>query len=371
MNSEIDTYFMSLALDLAEKGRGLVSPNPMVGAIIVRDGEIVGQGYHRKAGSSHAEIIALEEAGKRAKGSTMYVTMEPCAHFGKTPPCTDAIIKSGITRVVSSMIDVNPLVNGRGISKLTSKNIETVVGILKDRAKKLNEIYIKYIQTKIPFLTLKLATTLDSKIAAPDGSSKWITGPEARKRVHLLRSWNDAVMVGSGTITVDDPYLTVRDVEGRNPIRIVVDSNVRIPETANVMKNVSADTERPGLNVIIATLLNVDPEKTAHLESLGAEVMKFKPDNGLVPLKQLFEKLGERCITSVLCEGGSTLASSLLKAKLVDKIIFNIAPKLLGCGFNAVNDLNIDSLDSAICLHTTKVETLGEDIIITGYPEYI
>ena len=370
MDTETDIHFMSLALDLAEKGRGSVSPNPMVGAVIVRDGEIVGKGYHQKAGTSHAEIIALEEAGDRARGATIYINMEPCCHYGKTPPCSDAIIESGISRVVASMTDINPLVNGCGFANLHMKNVETIVGILEERANKLNEAYIKFIQTKIPFVTLKLATTLDSKIAAPDGKSKWITGPEARKRVHALRSWSDAVMIGSGTLLADDPLLTVRDAEGSNPVRVIVDSNLKIPENANVLKDTAVNSELAGNKVIIAATRNIDREKLSRLNALGAHVWEFDSADGLVPLSQLFAKLGENNVTSVLCEGGSTLASSLLKEKLVDKIIFNVAPKLLGCGFDAVKDLNIDNLDSAICLKKIDVETLGDDIVITGYPEY-
>jgi diaminohydroxyphosphoribosylaminopyrimidine deaminase / 5-amino-6-(5-phosphoribosylamino)uracil reductase len=376
MNTETDIHFMSLALDLAEKGRGSVSPNPMVGAVIVRNGEIVGKGYHQKAGTGHAEIIALEEAGDRARGATLYVTMEPCCHYGKTPPCTDAIIERGISRVVSSMTDINPLVNGCGFAKLHTNNVENVVGILEDRAKKLNEAYIKFIQTKLPFVTLKLATTLDSKIAAPDGKSKWITGSEARKRVHVLRSWSDAVMIGRGTLLADDPLLTVRDAEGSDPIRVIVDSTLKIPENAKVLSNAlknegsTGEKDKAGSNVVIAAAGNVDRKKQSRLNALGAEVWEFESSDGLVPLKQLLNRLGENNVTSVLCEGGSTLASSLLKEKLIDKIIFNVAPKLLGCGFDAVKDLNIDNLDSAICLKNIDVETLGDDVIITGYPEY-
>ncbi|MFC1490494.1 bifunctional diaminohydroxyphosphoribosylaminopyrimidine deaminase/5-amino-6-(5-phosphoribosylamino)uracil reductase RibD [Candidatus Latescibacterota bacterium] len=367
MNSESDIHFMSLAIDLAEKGRGLVSPNPMVGAVVVRDGEIVGKGYHKKAGGNHAEVIAIQEAGDRAKGATIYVNMEPCCHFGKTPPCTETIIKSGISRVVSSMKDINPLVNGCGFETLNQNKIETIVGILKERAQKLNEAYIKFIQYKIPFVTLKLAMTLDSKIAAPDGKSKWITGPEARKRVHMLRAESDAVMVGIGTLLADNPMLTVRDSEGSNPLRVIVDSKLRIPEDANVFRD---DNKEPQNNVVLATTQNADKNKLARLTSLGVKVWEFESDDGLVPIPKLLEELGKNDITSLLCEGGSILASSLLKEKLVDKIIFNVAPKLLGCGFDAVKNFGIDNLDTALCLKNNHVETLGDDILITGYPEY-
>ena len=361
MNSNTDIYFMSLALDLAEKGRGLVSPNPMVGAIVVRDGEIVGKGYHKKAGSDHAEIIALKHAADKSYGATLYVNIEPCCHFGKTPPCTDAIIKSGIIRVVSSMVDINPLVNGEGFKRLHQNNIEIVVGILDNRAKKLNESYIKFIQSKIPFLTLKLAITLDGKIAAPDGKSKWITGKKTRKRIHQLRSWSDAVLIGVNTVLADDPMLTIYDIKGSNPLRVIIDSRLRTPENAKVLSD---------KNVVIATTNKADEKKRSLFSQRCIEVLKFDSKNGHVPLYEVLIKLGEKNITSLLCEGGSILASSLLKEKLIDKIIFTIAPKILGGGYDAVKGLDIKSLDEAIRLKDIEVETINDDVVITGYPEY-
>ena len=361
MNNETDKHFMSLALDLAEEGRGIASPNPMVGALVVRDGQIVGKGYHRKAGSDHAEVIALREASENACGATMYVTMEPCCHHGKTPPCTDAIIKSGITRVVSAVTDVNPLVCGRGFSSLQQNNIETMVGILKNRAQKLNEAYMKFIQKKIPVVTLKLAVTLDGKIADPAGKSKWITGHETQKRVHLLRSWSDAVMVGVGTVLADDPMLTVREVKGSNPLRVIVDSRLRTPGNSKVLSD---------KNVVIAATNGADEKKLSLFVEIGIEVWKFDSKNGLVPLPEVLKKLGERDITSLFCEGGGVLATTLLNERLIDKVIFAVAPKILGNGYDAVKGLDIKSLDDAICLKDIEVENLGNDIIVTGYPEY-
>lgn len=361
MNSETDKHFMSLALDLAEKGRGLASPNPMVGALVVRDSHIVGKGYHRKAGSDHAEIIALREAAENARGATLYVTMEPCCHHGKTPPCTDAIKKSGITRVVSAMTDVNPEVCGGGFISLQQNNIETVVGINENRAQKLNEAYIKFIRKKIPFVTLKLAITLDGKIAGPDGKSKWITGPETQKRIHLLRSWSDAVMVGVGTVLADDPMLTVREVKGANPLRVIVDSRLRTPGDSKVLSD---------KNVVIATTDRADEKKLSLFAESGIEVWKFDSRDGRVPMLEVLKKLGERDITSLFCEGGGILAATLLNERLVDKVIFAVAPKILGNGYDAVKGLDIESLDDAICLKDMKVETIGNDIVISGYPEY-
>jgi len=361
MNNETDKHFMSLALDLAEEGRGITSPNPMVGALVVRDGQIVGKGYHRKAGSDHAEIIALREASENARGATMYVTMEPCCHHGKTPPCTEAIIKSGITRVVSAMVDVNPLVFGGGFSSLQQNNIETVVGILEDKAQKLNEAYMKFIKKKIPFVTLKLAVTLDGKIADSNGKSKWITGTETKKRVHLLRSWSDAVMIGVETLLADDPMLTVREVKGYNPLRVIIDSRLRTPGDSKVLLD---------KNVIIASTNRADEKKLSSFIESGIEIWKFDSRNGRVPVLEVLKKLGERDITSLLCEGGGKLAATLLNERLADKVIFAVAPKILGNGYDAVKDLDIESLDDAICLNDTEVETLGNDIIIIGYPEY-
>ncbi|MFC1692991.1 bifunctional diaminohydroxyphosphoribosylaminopyrimidine deaminase/5-amino-6-(5-phosphoribosylamino)uracil reductase RibD [Candidatus Latescibacterota bacterium] len=361
MDIERDIYFMSRALSLAEKGRGTASPNPMVGAVVVRDGIIVGQGYHRKAGEGHAEVIALREAGEEARGATLYVTMEPCCHHGKTPPCTDAICESGIKRVVSAIKDENPVICGRGFAHLREKNIETAVGVLEDRARKLNESYLKYITRRIPFVTLKLAMTLDGRIADSRGKSKWITGPGTRKHVHLMRSWSDAVMVGVGTVLADNPSLTVRDVEGTNPLRVILDSRLDTPPDAQV----AADS-----NVIIATTELADETRLASFKENGIEVMICDARNERVSVSSLLRKLGEREITSVLCEGGGILAATLFLERLVDKVVFTVAPKILGSGTNAFENIGVDCLDNAVVIKDKEVELIGDDIIITGYPEY-
>ena len=361
MNFETDEYYMSLALSLAEKGRGKVSPNPMVGAVVVRDGKVIGQGYHLKAGEDHAEVIALCEAGENAHGATLYVTLEPCCHHGKTPPCIDAISRSGIRRVVSAMMDENPLVCGKGIAILREKNIEMVVGILEDRARKLNESYLKFITTGTPFVTLKLASTLDGRIADSRGKSKWITGTETRKRIHLWRSWSDALMVGIGTVLADDPELTVRETDGSSPLRVIVDSCLKTLPDAKVL----ADS-----NVIIAATDTADTARLTFFEKHGIEVWTLEAKDGKVSLLHLLQKLGKRNITSVFCEGGSLLATSLLKERLVDKMIFTIAPKILGSGIPAVRDLNIGGLDNAITLKDREIDLTGEDIIVIGYPVY-
>lgn len=361
MPAENDRDYMLLALSLAERGRGATSPNPMVGAVVVRDGVIVGRGYHIRAGEDHAEVIALREAGERAKRATLYVTLEPCCHHGKTPPCSDAVIRGGITRVVAAMTDPNPKVCGGGFERLRQNGIEFEAGLLEDRARKLNETYIKYIQTGRPFVTLKLAMTLDGKIAARDGSSKWITGPEARKRVHLLRSWSDAVMVGSGTALADDPRLTVRDIEGRSPLRVILDSRLRTPLDAHVFDDAHA---------LVIAASAADRSKEAELKKRGIEVMETDAVEGVIPLREALAFLGARQVTSVLCEGGGTLAGSLLRERLADKIHLFIAPKILGNGIDAFGNSGIGSMEEAIPLRDREVETIGEDLLITGYPDY-
>jgi diaminohydroxyphosphoribosylaminopyrimidine deaminase/5-amino-6-(5-phosphoribosylamino)uracil reductase len=360
LDTEADRYFMTLALDLAEKGRGCTSPNPMVGAVVVRDGVIVGRGYHRRAGEDHAEVIALRAAGERAAGATLYVTMEPCCHQGKTPPCTDAVIRSGVRQVVAAMTDPNPKVCGGGFACLNHSGRECITGVLEERARKLNEAYIKYITSGIPFVTLKLAITLDGRIAARDGSSRWITGPEARKRTHLLRSWSDAVMVGSGTVLADDPQLTVRDAEGRDPLRIVLDSRLRVPPDARVFSD---------NRVIVVTADSSDPNTIAERERRGIEVWKIGSGDR-IPISETLTRLGSRQITSILCEGGGTLASSLIREKQADKLMLFIAPKLLGNGIDAFGDIGVSSIGESLILRGMETETMGDDLLVTGYPEY-
>ena len=364
MNStgtDTDRRYMELALSLAEKGLGTTSPNPMVGAVIVRDGEIIGRGFHRKAGDDHAEITALREAGERARGATLYITLEPCCHYGKTPPCTESIIKSGIRRVVAAMSDPNPLVCGGGFTRLRQRHIETESGVLENRARKLNEAYLKYISTKIPFVTLKLAMTLDGRIAAPDGSSRWITGPESRKRVHLLRAWSDAVMVGVGTVLADNPKLTVRDAEGSDPWRVILDSHLRSPLNSHVFADARA---------IVVAAEKPETGKLQELGRRGIEVWKMESKEGKISLHDVLKRLGEQLMTSILCEGGAALAASLLREGLADKLCIFFAPKILGKGIDGIGDLGFQTIDRAIHLGNREVEELGDDILITGYPEH-
>lgn len=356
--------FMAMAVALAKKGIGRTSPNPSVGALIVKNGKIIGRGYHKKAGLAHAEINALKEAGLNAKNAEMYVTLEPCNHFGKTPPCTDAVIKAGIKNVFIGMKDPNPLVAGSGIRRLRSAGIYVETGILKSECKAINESYIKYITTDTPFVTLKLAATLDGRIATKAGESKWITGKEARKSAHRMRSETDAVMVGIGTILKDNPELTTRLVKGKNPLRIVVDSKLRIPMNAKVLN--------PEKNTIIATVAGQKSEvknrKLKKLKAKGAEIIALPSKTGAVDLKVLMDKLGKRKITSLMIEGGSTLAASAIKQGIVDKAAIFLAPKMIGKeGLPIVGELGIKRLKDAICLSRLECKKVGEDILVQGY----
>lgn len=365
---------MQKALDLAARGKGRTSPNPMVGAVIVRGNKVIAEGYHRKAGTPHAEVVALKKAGHAAKGATLYVNLEPCCHMEKrTPPCTKAIIKSGIKRVVVAMIDPNPKVSGKGLKELRRAGSETGTGILKEKAQKLNEAFIKYISKKEPFVILKIAQSLDGKIAAAGGESKWITGPKARNRVHKLRNEVDAVLVGIGTVKKDNPSLDCRIRGGKNPYRIVVDSRLQISLNAKVLKHNDGRT-------IIAATEKADKQKFASLIKKGCKVLIIKTEAGKsgaalcgdpqrVDLKSLMKELVKLDITSVMIEGGSSISASALSSKIVDKVMFFTAPKIIG-GVDAVPSIGGKSpalLKNAIELKDIQATAFGEDILLEGY----
>ncbi|MBR1859348.1 MAG: bifunctional diaminohydroxyphosphoribosylaminopyrimidine deaminase/5-amino-6-(5-phosphoribosylamino)uracil reductase RibD [Selenomonadaceae bacterium] len=352
---------MEIALNIAANARGRTSPNPMVGAVIVKDGRIIAEGWHRKAGTPHAEVHALNMAGELAEGATLYVTLEPCSHFGRTPPCANAIVNAGIKRVVAAMSDPNSKVAGNGFKILTDAGIEVKVGVLEYEAKKLNEVFLKWITTKMPFVTLKTAMSLDGKIATASGQSQWITCAESRKRVHELRDINDAIMVGVGTVLADNPTLTARIDGGKNPIRIIVDSNARTPIEANVVTDGQAQT-------IIAVTENAPRNKIEALKNLGVDIITAGNDKR-VDLTLLMRELGKRDITSVFVEGGGTLNFSLLNENLVDKLYAFIAPKIIG-GRNALTSVEGDgfiNLSDAALLHDIKTELVGDDVLINGY----
>lgn len=361
-----DEHYMQIALNLAQQARGRTSPNPMVGALVVKNNKIIGQGYHAKAGTPHAEIHALNEAGKEAAGATLYVTLEPCCHHGRTEPCTKAILNSGVERVVVAMVDPNPLVKGKGIRCLREGGLRVDIGVLEKEACCLNETFIKYIITKMPFVLLKTAMSLDGKIATRTGESKWITGSEARNYSHQLRSWYDAILVGVNTILKDNPALTARlsEKETKNPVRIVVDSQARTPLEAQV---VTSAKETPTL---IAVTNTAPADKISRLEKMGVEVLPVNANsNGRVDLKALMLELGRREITSLLIEGGGEVHSSALKAGIADKIVWFIAPLIIG-GQGApgpVGGEGVASLKEAITLKQITMKKFGQDIYVEGY----
>lgn len=357
-----DEIFMREALRIAKNAEGRTSPNPLVGAVIVKDGKIVAEGWHRKSGTPHAEVHALNMAGELAKNSTMYVTLEPCSHFGRTPPCANKIVESGVKKVFVAMKDPNPKVAGRGIEILKSAGIEVEVGILEDEARKLNEVFLKYITKKIPFVTAKFACSLDGKISTVGGESQWISCEESRKFSHHLRDINDAIMVGVGTVLADNPSLTTRLDGGKNPVRIVVDSLARTPIDSKIVRDGQAKT-------VLAVTKNAPREKISELKNFGVEIIET--DGERVDLNFLMSELAEREITSVLVEGGGTLHFSMLKENLVDKIFAFIAPKILGGkdALTAVEGAGFEKLSDAVKLKNFSAEKIGEDFLICGYVE--
>lgn len=356
-----DKDYMQMALKLAAKGKGYASPNPMVGAVLVKDGQIIGQGYHQCCGQNHAEVNAIENATETVAGSTLYVTLEPCCHHGKTPPCTDRIIKQGIARVVIGTTDANPKVSCRGISLLQAAGIEVSTGVLESQYRKLNEVFFHFMETGLPFVTLKYAQTLDGRIATAQGQSQWISSPASLKFVHRLRARHDAILVGIGTVLQDDPELTVRLVRGRNPVRVVVDSQLKIPLTS---KLISTASNTPTL---IASTRRPDDTRARDLAALGARILAIDPDrHGRVDLRKLLERLAAENISSLLVEGGSDIITSFLADHLVQRLVTVIAPKILGRGTDAVGDLQIKDLDLAEKIFVQKVSRLGADIVVDG-----
>lgn len=355
--------YMRMALALAKKARGQTRPNPMVGAVVVKNGRVVGQGYHQRAGLPHAEALALQEASGTTRGATLYVSLEPCCHTDKkTPPCTEEIIRRGIKRVVVAMRDPNPKVAGKGLSRLLRAGIEVTEGIARKEAERLNEAYAKHITTGLPFVTLKLAMSLDGKIATSTGESKWISGERARQWIHSLRSEVDAVMVGVGTVRADDPLLTTHG-RGRNPVRVIVDSRLSLPLSAQVLST------EGGSRTIVATTPSAQKEKIRKLEAKGVHVITLPDKAGLVDLPALMAWLGKEGVMSLLIEGGATIASSAVREGLVDKVLFIVAPLLIG-GQDAksvIGGRSPESLKDAIRLKDIRVRRIGEDLVIEGH----
>ena len=358
--------YMERAVSLAKLALGQVSPNPAVGAVIVKDDDVIGQGYTQPPGSSHAEIMALKEAGEHARGGAMYVTLEPCCHFGRTPPCTKAIIAAGIKEVHAAMIDPNPQVNGKGLKELEKAGIKTFVGEYTDDAAEIIESYVKFITTGKPFVTIKFAMSLDGKIATKSGDSKWISGDESRRYVHFMRYTSDAVMVGVNTVLTDDPQLTARcsyrgGMSKKQPLRVILDATGRTPATARIFNE-------PG-NVLLALGENVSAAQKKAYTKLGADILELPSQRGLLDLEKLLIALGQKEITSILVEGGATLLGSLCDRNLVDKVTVFIAPIIIGGekARTAVGGKGIDKVVNSLKLERVKTKRSDSDMMITGY----
>jgi diaminohydroxyphosphoribosylaminopyrimidine deaminase/5-amino-6-(5-phosphoribosylamino)uracil reductase len=352
---------MKLALKLALKAKGKTSPNPLVGALVVKNGKIIGRGFHAKAGLAHAEIVALDEAGKKAKGATLYVTLEPCTHTGRTPPCINRVIGSGIKEVVIGMIDPNPLNNGRGVTLLKQSNLKVRVGVLNEQLRLINESFIKYITTRIPFVTVKVAESLDGKIATRTGDSKWISSDKSRAFAHRIRGDYDAIMVGVNTVLRDNPSLNVW-FSRKKLIKVIVDSNLSISEDSNIF---AGDSQ-----VIIITLPARPGQETENRKKLAAKarILEVKEKAGQINLRDALKKLAALHISNIIVEGGGTLIGSLFDERLVDRILFFISPKIIG-GKDAVSSVmgsGAKRIDQAIKLSDLKIRRFGEDLLVSA-----
>jgi len=355
--------FMSRALALAERGRGHVEPNPLVGAVVVREGEIVGEGFHERFGGPHAEVNAIAAAGEACRGATLYVTLEPCSHHGKTPPCVDAVLRAGFARVVAAMIDPDPRNRGRGIEKLRRAGVEVEVGLLEAEARRLNAPFIKLTTTGLPFVTAKWAMSLDGKIATRTGDSRWISSGPSREVVHDLRGKADAILVGIGTVLADDPLLTARPPGPRVAARVVADTRARLPLHSQLVETAS---EAP---VVVATTQAAPEEKRRALADAGAEVLVLPERDGRVSLRELMGELGRRQMTNVLMEGGGELFASAVREGLVDKVLAFVAPRLIG-GRDAPTPLEGDGvalIEQAIETRDWSVRRVGDDLLIEAW----
>ena len=356
-----DTYYMERALNLSTLAWGRTSPNPLVGCIIVRDGLIVGEGYHAKAGTPHAEVHALKAAGLRAEGADVYVTLEPCSHHGRTPPCTEALIQAKVKRVIVALEDPNPLVSGQGIKKLEEAGIEVEIGLLEEKAKLINKFFLKAITTNFPYVLYKSALTLDGKTAVESGDSNWVTSEESRAYVHELRDIYDVIMVGSNTVLKDDPLLTCRRINGRDPVKLIVDGNLTIPLDAKVLSNSLC---------IVATSESADSQKLRSLkEKQNVEVWQYNEPR-YVPLSILMRDIVKRGFNSILLEGGGNLAGKMLQERLIDKIEFIYAPKLVGSGPSPLSGFHLEKMNQAVKICNIEISQIAEDINVSGEVYY-
>lgn len=356
---------MTRALQLAAKGRGNTSPNPMVGAVIVKGGKIVGEGYHKKAGTAHAEIVALRKAGERARGATLYVNLEPCCHHGKTGPCTKAIIAAGIRRLVFSLNDPDNRVSGQGAAVLRKAGVQVSAGLLKAEAEQLNEFYLFAQRRMRPYVILKLAQSLDGRIAAKSGDSKWISGTESRKFVHQMRSEVDAVLVGAETVRQDNPHLTLRLVKGRDPLRLIAVGRRPISTTSSLMAQ-----NKDHKTIVIVEASRSNDAVAKKMERPGAEVWRVAGSDGRIRPKALLSKAHRKGIRSILIEGGSALATSFVRAKLVDKLILFTAPILIGEGRDSFGDLGLTKVSKAVQFERVARFELGRDQVFIGHPNW-
>jgi diaminohydroxyphosphoribosylaminopyrimidine deaminase / 5-amino-6-(5-phosphoribosylamino)uracil reductase len=382
-NLRKDIFFMKKALAIAKKGAGLVTPNPLVGAFVVKEGKVIGKGYHKQAGGPHAEVFALDDAGPSANGSTLYVSLEPCCHYGKTPPCTKKIIECKVKRVVIASIDPFPQVKGRGIKELELAGIEVTCGILEDEAIRLNEFFFKFTRTGFPFVTIKGAVTADGKTATSTGKSKWISNEVSRNYTHKMRFIHDSILVGVNTVLHDDPLLTCRlpGKKSKKLTKIIVDSTGKTPVSSklfdqSIKQNNDPEKESGGIqkkikldSIIIASTSKIDKTKKAALESKGAEVVILPGQNGKVDLKELLHLLGNRGITSVLVEGGSEINASLIEHNLADKLILFIAPKIAGGRLSPtiVGGQGYDSINDCNPLIFSHAKRFKDDIMLVYY----
>lgn len=353
-----DREIMRLALELAERGLGLTNPNPMVGAVIVKDGRIIGQGYHQHCGELHAERRALESCTESPRGAALYVTLEPCCHFGRQPPCTDSILEAGIARVVVGSDDPNPLVAGKGVERLRANGVEAETGVLKDECDAVNQVFFHFIRTHTPYVVMKYAMTMDGKIATRTGASRWLTGEIARQRVHADRGRYAAIMAGVGTVLADDPLLTCRTENGRNPVRVVCDTHLRIPLDSQIVQTAGE------IPTIIAAG-NPPPERRTALEAAGCRVWALPGQDGHVDLRALMTRLGAEQLDSVLLEGGAALNWAALEAGIVQKVQTYLAPKLFGgAGKSPVGGPGVELPAQAVRLKNTTITRLGDDFML-------
>jgi len=361
MGRSSDRGYMEEALALAARGAERTYPNPMVGAVVVKGGRVIGRGYHRCVGTDHAEVAAIKDAGKACRGAAMFVTLEPCDHYGRTPPCTRAIIDSGIKSVTAAMKDPNPLNSGRGIRKLRSRGISVITGLCSAEAKELNRKYIKFITRGLPYVTLKLAQSLDGKIAARDGSSRWISSEISRKYVRHIRSGFDAIMVGANTLRLDDPFLLDAARKGYDTVRVVVDSRLRIPLSSNLIKTAALAP------VIIGTTGLAPRERRDRISGInGGDLIVTRSKRGRVSLRTFLRGVARRGIVNVLVEGGGELAGSLIDEELVDEAMFFISPKIIGGDRASVKGAGAADITKALDLEDVKIRMSGGDVFIRG-----